>query len=150
MNEAYLSYIKTEKAYGVKLSEESLVQIVHAKPYVTEAQYEELYHCFNRTLLTARLHEAVATAYFGFRIYARGETFRTPTLINDISHALSRIQEIAGLIENYPVEAPIGQWNWKNDATNALMYYEWITQGTWPAKTSGFETGLAGLAFKGK
>ena len=150
MNEAYLSYIKTEKAYGVKLSEESLVQIVHAKPYVTEAQYEELYHCFNRTLLTARLHEAVATAYFGFRIYARGDTFRTPTLINDISHALSRIQEIAGLIENYPVEAPIGQWNWKNDATNALMYYEWITQGTWPAKTSGFETGLAGLAFKGK
>lgn len=148
MNEEYLSYIKTEKAYGVKLSEESLSQIEQAKPYLEEAQYRELYHYFNRTLLTARLHEAVATAYFGYRIYARGEAFRSATLINDISNALSKIKEVAGLIQTYPVETPAGQWNWRDDAEKAMRYYEWITQGTWPAKTSGFETGLNGVIFK--
>lgn len=150
MDEDYLSYIKTEKAYGVKLSEEALAQIKQAKPHVAEAQYENLYHTFNRTLLTARLHEAVATAYFGYRIYARGEAFHTPALINDVSDALARTKEVAGLIQDYPVENPIGQWNWRDDAANAMRYYEWITQGTWPEETSGFETGLNGVIFKAK
>ncbi len=30
----------------------------------------------------------------------------------------------------------------------ALEYYEWITQGTWPETTRGFQTGLNGVIFK--
>lgn len=150
MNEEYLSYIMTEKEYGIKLSEESLNQIEKAKPYLNESQYQELFHYFNRTLLTARLHKAVSTAYFGYRIYARGDAFRTTALINHISNALSEIQEVAGLIQNYPEKPPVGQWKWINDAEKAMRYYERITQGTWPAETSGFGTGLNGVVFMSK
>jgi len=148
MNEKYLSYIKTEKEYGVKLTEESINQIEKAKPFLSDEQYQELFHYFNRTLLTARLHKAVATAYFGYRTYARGDEFQTSTLINDISKSLSEIKIVSALIQNYPVYTPSGQWNWTNDAKKALEYYEWITQGTWPETTAGFQTGLNGVIFK--
>lgn len=148
MNETYLGYIKTEKAYGVELAEESLMQIEKAKPYLPETSYQALYHHFNRTVLTARLHKAVATAYFGYRVYARGEGFHTPTLRKEINEALSELIEVAALIKAYPVQPPTGQWDWASDAEMAMTYYGWITGGTWPEKTSGFDTGLNGIVFK--
>ncbi len=148
MNEEYLSFIKAEKEYGISLTEESLAQIEKAKPFLTKEQYQELFHYFNRTLLTARLHKAVSTAYFGFRIYALGERFQTLTLINDLNNSLSEIKEISGLIQNYPIYTPSGQWDWKEDAIKAMEYYEWITQGEWPETTAGHQTGLKGVIFK--
>ena len=59
-----------------------------ARPHLTDAQYQDLHHYFARTLLTARLHQAVSTAYFGFRVYARGETFRTPAVMTSVRAAL--------------------------------------------------------------
>ncbi len=148
MNEEYLSYIKTEKEYGIRLTEESLDQIEKAKPFLSDEQYQDLFHYFNRTLLTARLHNAVATAYFGYRIYARGEEFQTSTLMNDIRKSLSELKEVSGLIQNYAVYTPSGGWNWANDTKTALEYYEWITKGIWPKTTSGFETGLNRVVFE--
>ncbi len=148
MNEEFLSCVITEKEYGIKLSEESLNEIEKAGPYLKENQYQELYHYFTRTLLTARLHKAVAAAYWGFRIYARGEKFHTPTLTSNLNIALQEIKELSNVIQTYPVEPPAGQWNWKHDARMAMQYYDWITQGTWPSERAGFKTGLNGIVFK--
>lgn len=147
MNESLLSWIMTEKEYGVKLAKKSLLQIEKAKPFLNEEDYNELFHYFNRTLLTARLHQAVATAYFGFRVYTRGEEYRTPTLVKKIDQALKDLVETAELIQDYPVETPAGQWKWKNDAEKALRYFEWITKGTWPQETSGYKTNFDSISF---
>lgn len=130
MNEKYLDYIVTEKEYGIKLTEESLNQIEKSKPFLTDEQYQELFHYFNRTLLTARLHKAVSTAYFGYRIYAGGEEYQTAKLMNVIRESLSDIKIVSKSIQNYDVHPQSGQWNWTEQATKALEYYEWITQGT--------------------
>lgn len=148
MNEEFLSYIMTEKEYGVSLAKASLFEVTKAKPYLSEDQYTELYDYFNRTLITARLHKAVSTLYFGYRIYAKGESFRNPGLIEIIDNALDESKEISGIIKNYDKDVPIGEWNWKEDANIALQYCKWIENGTWPSKIRGYATNLNGIAFR--
>ncbi|HAZ03403.1 MAG: hypothetical protein A2W90_00095 [Bacteroidetes bacterium GWF2_42_66] len=148
MNEDYLNYIKTEKEYGITLTRESLSMVEKAKPFLTQAQYQDLHHYFNRTLLTAQLHKATATAYFGYRIYARGKNFRTETLRKNMNESLSEIKKVANLIKEYPEKPASGNWDWSADAERALKYYDWITHGTWPAKTNGFETGLDEIIYE--
>lgn len=147
MNEEYFNYIKTEKNYGVSLTRESLAMIERAKPFLPEQQYRDLFTYFERTVLTARLHRATAIAYFGYRIYARGEKYRSGTLIKDISRSLAEIKEVSALIRNYPFKPPVGQWNWVKDTVTALKYYDWITRGTWPVEVNGYNTGLNGVVF---
>ncbi|SCD21302.1 hypothetical protein PSM36_2501 [Proteiniphilum saccharofermentans] len=147
MNEEFLSYVMTEKEYGVSLAEASLFEITKAKPYLSEDQYTELFDYFNRTLITARLHKAVSTLYFGYRIYAKGLSYQNPKLIEIIGNALDDCKEISGIIKNYNRKVPIGQWNWKEDANMALQYCDWIENGTWPNKTRGYSTNLNGIAF---
>lgn len=147
MNEEYLSYIITEKRYGVSLAEKSLNEINKAKPYISEKQYEELYDYFNRTLITARLHKAVSSLYFGYRIYARGATYRSPSLIELINTALEKTKKVSDIINNYEKKVSIGQWNWREDTEMALQYCEWIENGTWPTETSGHATNLNGVKF---
>ena len=113
-----------------------------------QAQYQDLHHYFNRTLLTAQLHKATATAYFGYRIYARGKNFRTETLRKNMNESLSEIKKVANLIKEYPEKPASGNWDWSADAERALKYYDWITHGTWPAKTNGFETGLDEIIYE--
>lgn len=148
MNEDYLNYVKTEKEYGVTLTRESLAMIERAKPFLSEVQYQDLFNYFNRTLLTARLHKATSTAYFGYRIYARGVAYRTKTLINDINVSLTEIKELSALIRDYPVKPAVGQWDWVKDDGMALHYYDWIIHGSWPSKTGGYETGLNGIVYE--
>lgn len=150
MNREYLSYIITEKEYGVNLAKASLNEINKAKPHLSEGQYEELYDYFNRTLITARLHKAVSTLYFGFRIYARGTSYQTSDLIELISKSLDETKEISGIINNYEKEVSVGQWNWREDTEMALQYCEWIENGTWPSIRSGYPTYLNGIAFAKK
>lgn len=147
MNEAYLRDIIQEKEYGENLAAESLAQIIAARDYVTDEQYHELYHCFNRTLITARLHKHVAAMYFGFRIYARGREYQTPYLTETITTSLAAVREIADEINSYPVHTQIGQWNWNQDAEMAMQYVRWITEGTWPAKAGRYDTNLDGKRF---
>lgn len=73
MDSLYLSYIITEKRYGVSLANEALADIERAKDLLTPSDYDDLYRLFKRTALTAQLYEAVSTAYFGFRIYGQRE-----------------------------------------------------------------------------
>jgi hypothetical protein len=148
IDDTYLGYVRTEKAYGVRLAEESVRAIDRAKAHLTGAQYQDLHHYFARTLLTARLHEAVSTAYFGFRVYARGETYRTPAVMTSVRAALKAIPELARAIREYPVmPATGGQWNWVDDAGEAMRYYDWIVKSGWPKDTRGFPNPYAGMTF---
>ena len=147
MDEHFLSYIKTEKEYGVTLTLESLAMIEKARPFLPEKHYQDLYHYFNRTLLTAKLHKAASTAYFGYRIYARGVMYRTKSQISEINESLTEIKELCALILDYPVKPAVGQWDWAKDTKMAMRYYDWIIHGTWPSKTGGYETGLNGIVY---
>lgn len=147
MNEEYLRYIIAEKEYGENLAEESLSQIVAAKEYLSDKTYEELYNCFNRTLLTAKLHRHVATMYFGFRVYSRGTTFQTPWVTERIANSFAAMKEIASQINNYEGQTQVGQWNWHEDIKIAERYAEWINKGNWPEKTEGYDTTLHGKKF---
>lgn len=147
MNEEYLGYIITEKEYGIALAEESLHKITEARDLLSEEDYEELYQYFERSLLTARLHRHTAAAYFGFRVYARGEEFRTDTLLETMREALEQLPSAAREIETYPHPVPAGQWNWREDAVQAMWYYTTITETGWPAETGGYENPYGGMVF---
>ncbi len=127
MNEEYLGYVVTEKNSGVNLATKALAEIEEARPVLKAEDYAELHALFERTLLTARLHRAVAKAYFGNRVWARGETFQTPALLALIREGLDEIEEVATLVEQYPDPGPVGQWSWREDAAMARGYHKQIT-----------------------
>ncbi|WP_233426957.1 hypothetical protein [Parabacteroides johnsonii] len=129
MDSLYLHYIVTEKQYGVDLAEKALSEIEQAKGALCSKDYEELFRLFKRTLLKAQLHEAVSTAYFGYRIYARGKSFRYKGLEEQIGSALKRIDIIVDEMKNMPGEHPSGQWDWLEDAETALSYKKKILSG---------------------
>jgi len=147
MTEACLRDVLAEKAYGVRLAEASVAQIEAAKPALAEQDYRDLREHFQRTLLTARLHRSVAAAYFGFRVWARGDSYRTPTLVTTVREALTDIPIVAQQIEDYPVKPPAGQWNWIEDAAVARRYYDQITRAGWPKQTRGITNPYGGLTF---
>lgn len=131
MNEAFLGYILAEKAFGVNNAAAALASIREAKALIDSAKYEDLYHTFYRTWITARLYEAVARAYYGYRIYARGERYRTESLMQTIKKGLTDILLITEEMEAYVVPYPIGQWDWKDDGEMALSYYKKISEEGW-------------------
>jgi hypothetical protein len=131
MDEIYLKYIIAEKKYGVQQAGEALRYVIKARSVMDEKDYKQVYNLFYRTLLTARLYEAVSTAYFGYRIYARGEEFQSKWLKRKMKEALDKILIVAGEIENYKEKYPRGQWNWADDAVKAREYLKRITQTGW-------------------
>jgi hypothetical protein len=145
MGEEFLRYVVAEKDYGVALAEKSLARITKAKPDLQGADYEQLHRLFERTLLTAQLHRAVAGAYFGFRVWSRGGAHRTDYVTTTTRDGLKQIRALAPVIRDYPTP-PRGQWNWTRDADNAERYYKQITQG-WPAETRGIENPAGGMKF---
>lgn len=147
MNEEYMKAILTQKDHGVRLARTSLEHIENAKPHLSEKNYQQLYHTFNRTLYTARLHRAVAGAYYGFRTFSRGQDFQSEYVVEEIRKGLADSLAVSAEIETYAEPGPIGQYSWVRDTVMARRYHEWITQGTWPARTHGHETGLDGIRF---
>ena len=146
MDEAFLRYIVTEKDHGVALAEQSLAHITNAKPALRGADYDQLHRLFERTRLTAKLHRAVAGAYFGFRVWSRGGgAHRTDYVTTTTRDGLQQIRTLAPIIRDYPTP-PRGQWNWTRDADHAERYYKQITQG-WPAETRGIENPAGGMKF---
>lgn len=126
MDSTYLSYIITEKQHGSHLALEALSNIEHAQAFLNDTDYKELYRLFRRTYLTAKLHEAVATAYFGSRVYGRGASYRYEGLEAQIISALKMIDTVTAEMESMKDTFPIGQWNWLKDAKTALRYKEKI------------------------
>jgi hypothetical protein len=129
MNEEYLGHVVTEKAHGVELAQKALQHIEAAKPHLQEADYEDLYETFYRTLLTARIRSATAKIFFGYRIYARGTAFQTDYVKTIVDEGIAEVMEVAPLITDYPKEAPSGQWDWRKDGEWAMGYIKAITEG---------------------
>lgn len=122
MDRLYYDYILTEKKYGVELASEAMANIEEVKDKLAERDYEELYQLFYRTYLTARLHEAVCTAYYGYRIYKRGEYFHPTGLRNQIISSLERIEDISKEMNLLRNTYPVGQYDWLKDVDKALQY----------------------------
>ena len=131
INEEYLSYIIAEKSYGVNQAEKALVLIRQSKDALAEEDYITLYDLFERTLLTARLHEAVATAYWGYRVYAQSPKSCSPWFIKTVDEALTYILAASKAMEQYDKSVPAGHWKWKKDTDMAKKYYDLIVNG-WP------------------
>ena len=131
MDEPTLRMVLTEKRFGVAKARESLRAIEEGRGVLRPADYRELHALFERTLLTARLYEAVASAYYGFRVWTRGESYRTPFVTGVVRDGLADIAEVSAAMREYPSPPPKGQWEWAKDGDQAMKYYEWITKG-WP------------------
>lgn len=149
MNERYLRLVLTEKAHGVALARSALSEVDSARAVLAAEDYQQLQHYFARTLLTARLYEATAAAYWGFRVWARGSEHRSTYVIKTTRDGLLQMIEVASAIESYPVApASGGQWGWTEDAAMARRYWHWIVEEGWPEKhPSGRPYAMAGLKF---
>jgi hypothetical protein len=129
MDEATLRLVLTEKRWGVTRARESLQAIEDGRRVLRPADYRELHALFERTLLTARLHEGVASAYYGFRVWTRGDSARTPVVTRAVREGLAEIADVAPKMRAYPSPPPAGQWDWAKDSEQAMRYHEWITKG---------------------
>ena len=133
--------------FGVEQAEQALQLIESIEGEVSAEDYQDLYHTFSRTLLTARLQRGVASAFFGFRVYSRGEDYRSDYVMNTTKQGLAEASEVAKMIRNYPVKPPEGQWSWLEDADNAENYIRLITVDGWPATSQGIANPNAGMTF---
>ncbi|MFE7133448.1 hypothetical protein ACFVIM_21585 [Streptomyces sp. NPDC057638] len=129
MNHTYLRDVLTEKAYGVRQAERALSEVRRAAPHLSPGHRGQLTAYFERTLLTARLHQAVTTAYFGYRIYVRGAEHQTDALKRLIWRGLDATRAIADEMRAYPDRSTTGEWEWIRDAAEADKYLTRISQG---------------------
>jgi hypothetical protein len=110
----------------VAKARESLDAIEAGRPTLRPADYSKLHALFERTLLTARLHAAVAGAYYGARVASRGPAFRTPFVERTMREGRAAIPVVANEIRTYAYPPPAGgQWNWAGDAETAMKYLDY-------------------------
>ena len=128
-------------------AEAALTDIERAKLTLKAADYEELHGLFYRTLLTARIHRAVAGAYLGFRLWCKGPAHRTDLVMTTVQNGLTEIQSVIPLIRYYPGHVPEGQWDWTADADRAERYFKQIAVDGWPHETNGSLNPEGGLIF---
>ncbi|MEM9158480.1 MAG: hypothetical protein AAGB46_05475 [Verrucomicrobiota bacterium] len=147
LTEQYLRFVLIEKDFAVHQAEEALADIKKAKSHLNSQDYKELSSLFDRTLLTTRLHRSVAAAYFGFRLWCKGEPYRSDFVMTTTQEGLEKIREIAPLVENYPGHVPEGQWKWRADADRANRYFQQIAVDGWPLTTNGSPNPEGGLVF---
>lgn len=139
MNESYLRYVLKEKKYGVEKAREALEMVKAAAPFVQNAEkYDTLLHVYERTLLTVRLYESVAKIFFGYRVFARGEEFRTDYVRDILEEGSKDTKSIALEMEKYPWKGPDGQYDWEEDIYRALSYYNAVKTRTSDTYYRGF------------
>lgn len=125
MNEEYLRYVVAEKDYGVTLADSALKLVAKAKGVIKDKEaFENVYNCFERTALTARIRAATAKVYYAYRIFYQGEDLRTEYVKNVLNNGLEESKKAANEILKYKKTVPEGQWNWINDAEVALKYIQ--------------------------
>ena len=124
LNHTYLDYILTEKAFGVRTAREALKLIKQVENSgIPKAKYDTLLHIFERTLLTARLYEATAKLFFGYRVFAL-ENYPEREYISDIiDEGLKATYNVCMEMNDYPYKGPVGQFNWEEDIYRGLAYY---------------------------
>ncbi|HEX8869527.1 MAG TPA: hypothetical protein VF821_27945 [Lentzea sp.] len=125
MTQEYLDYLNVEKDYGVQLAEASLRDIDHVRKLLRPNDYSQLKAYFERTVMTAKLHRAVAKAYFGYRIYVQQPS---TSLARSIWDGLDEARAVAAQVRAYPAP-PAGEWNWVIDAAQADLYAKRISEG---------------------
>ena len=89
----------------------------------------------------------MASAYFGFRVWCRGDRFRSDYVLEVTESGLEEASEVAEWIRRYPVKPPEGQWSWLADADRADQYVRQITVEGWPATSEGIANPNAGMTF---
>ena len=121
MDTTYLNYVLVEKKYGVSLAEEAMTDINKAKPYFTDARgFNQIYHIFNRTLMTAKLRKAYAQIYYSQRIWNRGKDFQNEQLLELIKQGIEEIKVVSKEMKDYRRKGPVGQYDWVEDADIAM------------------------------
>ena len=131
INSEYLKYVYTEKLYGINLAEKALELIQEAKNVLEYDKYVELNDIYERTLLTAKLHKATFTAILGYRLYVKNNGELDNESKRILEESLSEIPVISQEISNRPGTYPVGQWDWKRDAREAMKYYDKMTNTGW-------------------
>ncbi len=128
MNEAYLMDILTEKEYGVTKAQWALEQVKKAESMILDrAAYQELLQLYERTYLTARLYQAGAKAYFGYRTRLNEE--ENAVALVTAREGIAEIERVCEEIRAYPHPGPVGQFSWLDDTNRALAMVENITKG---------------------
>ncbi|MCT4647863.1 MAG: hypothetical protein N4A74_22945 [Carboxylicivirga sp.] len=129
MNETYLSDIIAEKDFAVAEAQKALELIKKAKALIADEEaYNKLYNTFYRTQLSAKLYRAAAKMYYGKRIALRGESFITSNLKKALKEGYNEYEKVFNLFENYNIECPVGQLNWKKSAKAAAVYTKGIKE----------------------
>lgn len=123
MDATYYKYIVTEKRYGVQLAKEALAEIEHVKKLLPIEKYNRLYQLFERTYLTAQLHEAVCSVYFGDRVLHGLDSSQSYEIKQEIQAALGRMEHVIKQIQEKKETYPIGQFDWGRDADIAFKSY---------------------------
>jgi hypothetical protein len=131
-SEDWLGRVLAEKTAGVARAEEALRHIEAARDDLPPPVFDDLHDHFQRTWLTARLHRAVAAAYFGYRAWTRGPEQQTATLARTVREALRDLPAIAAEMDRLPAATRAGQWRWSTDAARALEYRDRIVVKGWP------------------
>lgn len=132
MDMEFLDYIITEKNFGVNLAEEMLEDIQKSKPYISQEDYEELFHTFNRSLIFAKERRGAAKAVYGYRLWNKGKQEQTNELKEIILGGLDEAEKMLYKIDNYPVYVPEGQWRWVRDRESFSIYKKAILEQGWP------------------
>jgi hypothetical protein len=95
-----LEMILAEKDSAISLAEESLQAFQNAKPYLTNAQYDDLYwrlFLMHRTAIIWKLH---AEAFFGYKVLYEGH--QVPGLEARVRRAISSLYREAEVSEKNP------------------------------------------------
>ena len=122
MDKTYYQYIVAEKRYGVQLAQEALAEIKQTKKFLSSNKYNSLYQLFYRTYLTAQLHEAVCSVYYGKRVLSSKYGSLSSDIHQEITAALKRVERTVQQMKKMKGTYPIGQFDWGRDADTALMY----------------------------
>ena len=133
MNMEYLEDIILEKDYSVRQAREALDRVEKAEKWVLPAKYAPLYDTFYRTWVVCRGRRGMAKAYYGYRIYARGEEFQSPELHRLIEEGMREAEEVATWIEDRHGTFPEGQWRLEKDASSIRYYINKMTLEGWEA-----------------
>jgi len=122
MDTTWLHFVLIEKINGIKKAQEAMGAIKAAKAFCNNSEnFNNLYHTFNRTLMSAKLRKAYAQVYYANRIWERGQEFQTDLIKYYISQGIEEIKIVSNEMRNYRKKGPTGgQYSWVNDANIAL------------------------------